>query len=113
MAASAFSRRPQTRHTRAAAAISKGPDGQRRARALHRPRQGEAAIAVEPGRRWVVIGFMAVIHALALVALLPRFWSWPALASLLVLYWVTACLGVTMGYHRLLSHRSYRVPHWL
>jgi sn-1 stearoyl-lipid 9-desaturase len=30
-----------------------------------------------------------------------------------VLYWVTACLGVTIGYHRMLSHRAFRVPQWL
>ncbi len=57
--------------------------------------------------------YMVVLHALALIALLPQFWSLPAAASFLVLYWVTACLGVTIGYHRLLSHRSFRVPHWL
>jgi stearoyl-CoA desaturase (delta-9 desaturase) len=56
---------------------------------------------------------MAVIHVLALVALLPQFWSVPAVASFLVLYWVTACLGVTIGYHRMLSHRAFRVPQWL
>ena len=56
---------------------------------------------------------MAAIHGLALVALLPQFWSWQAIVTFLVLYWVTACLGVTVGYHRLLSHRSFRVPHWL
>ena len=67
-----------------------------------------------PGHRdWPVILFMAALHALALLALLPRFWSLPALASLLVLYWLTACLGVTIGYHRLLSHRAFRVPQWL
>jgi stearoyl-CoA desaturase (delta-9 desaturase) len=60
-----------------------------------------------------VLGFMAALHALALVALLPQFWSLPALATLLVLYWITACLGVTIGYHRLLSHRALRVPRWL
>ena len=64
-------------------------------------------------RSWVTIGFMIVIHALALFALSPQFWSWQAVTSLLVLYWVTACLGVTIGYHRLLSHRSFKVPHWL
>jgi hypothetical protein len=53
------------------------------------------------------------VHALALVALLPRFWSVQAVATLVILYWVTACLGVTIGYHRLLSHRSFRVPRWL
>jgi hypothetical protein len=56
---------------------------------------------------------MAAIHVLAVIALLPLFWSVPAVASFLVLYWVTACLGVTIGYHRLLSHRSFKVPQCL
>jgi stearoyl-CoA desaturase (delta-9 desaturase) len=56
---------------------------------------------------------MVVIHVLALVALLPTFWSWQAVTALVVLYWLTACLGVTIGYHRLLCHRSFRVPRWL
>ncbi|MFM7455676.1 MAG: acyl-CoA desaturase [Vulcanococcus sp.] len=88
---------------------------------LHRTRGGVAAPQQsgsqrsEPHRRanWAVLGFMAALHALGLVALLPQFWSLPALAALLVLYWVTACLGVTLGYHRLLSHRALRVPRWL
>ena len=65
------------------------------------------------GRPWPVIGFMAAVHALALLALLPRFWSPMALGCLALLYWLTACLGVTIGYHRLLSHRALRVPRWL
>ena len=56
---------------------------------------------------------MIVIHILAGVALFPQFWSWGAAATLFILYWVTACLGVTLGYHRLLSHRSFKVPQWL
>ncbi len=84
-----------------------------RAQSLHIPRRGEPIPSAPKGRRWGSIIFMVAIHALALVALLPRFWSLPAVASLLVLYWVTACLGVTIGYHRLLSHRAFRVPHWL
>jgi fatty-acid desaturase len=56
---------------------------------------------------------MAALHVLALIALAPAFWSLQAAASLTVLYWVTACLGVTIGYHRLLSHRAFRVPRWL
>jgi len=66
-----------------------------------------------PGRRWGTIGFMAAIHLLSAVALLPKFWSWQAVTSLLLLYWVTACLGVTLGYHRLLCHRSFRLPQGL
>ena len=63
--------------------------------------------------KWPTIIFMIVIHILAGVALLPQFWSWGSVATLLIFYWVTACLGVTLGYHRLLSHRSFTVPQWL
>jgi len=35
-----------------------------------------------------------------------------SLYVLLILYWVTACLGVTLGYHRLLAHRSFKLPKW-
>ena len=61
-------------------------------------------------RRWGTIGFMITIHGLTIFALLPRFWSLQSITVLLTLYWITACLGVTLGYHRLLSHRSFQVP---
>ncbi len=64
-------------------------------------------------KTWGTIFFMIAIHILSLIALQPNFWSLPAIVSLLFLYWVTACLGVTIGYHRLLSHRSFMVPRWL
>ena len=41
-------------------------------------------------RRWGTVAFMAGIHVLTLIALLPRFWSFQNLAALLILYWVTA-----------------------
>ncbi|WP_216919991.1 fatty acid desaturase [Synechococcus sp. CCAP 1479/9] len=103
----------KARHTRRPAAINQGPDSLVRARALHEPRRGEPRGVSPKGTRWGTIGFMVVIHILAVVALLPRFWSLEAVGALLVMYWVTACLGVTIGYHRLLSHRSFRVPQWL
>ena len=56
--------------------------------------------------------FMVVIHVLATVALLPRFWSWQGLVAFAVLYWMTV-LGVTLGLHRLVAHRSFEVPGWL
>ncbi len=63
--------------------------------------------------RWGTIGFMITIHVLTIIALLPKFWSSQGVAALLLLYWLTACLGVTLGYHRLLSHRAFQVPKWL
>ncbi len=64
-------------------------------------------------KTWGTIVFMITIHILSLIALQPKFWSIPAVISLLFFYWVTACLGVTLGYHRLLSHRSFILPRWL
>ena len=45
------------------------------------------------------------VHVGAVLAL--RYFSWSGLALCLILYVVT-CLGITLGYHRLLTHRSYR-----
>ena len=56
--------------------------------------------------------FMLVMHVGAVFALLPRFWSWQAVAALAVLYWVTV-LGVTLGLHRLVTHRSFVAPKWV
>jgi len=36
--------------------------------------------------------------------------SWHAFAVTLFLYWMCAGLGISMGYHRLHTHRSYQVP---
>ena len=100
--------------TRQPAFINGGDRGRLRAESLHGNPGGSSP--VDPGRKsinWATLGFMAAIHVLALIAVLPQFWSWQAIATFVVLYWITACLGVTIGYHRLLSHRSFRVPHWL
>ena len=36
--------------------------------------------------------------------------SWRALAVALFLFWMCTGLGISMGYHRLHTHRSYRMP---
>jgi fatty-acid desaturase len=38
------------------------------------------------------------------------FFSWPAFFTALALDWMTLSLGIGMGYHRLLTHRSYQPP---
>ena len=55
---------------------------------------------------------MLAMHVAATFALLPRFWSWQGLVAFAVLYWTTV-LGVTLGLHRLVAHRSLVVPVWL
>ncbi|MEM7771703.1 MAG: acyl-CoA desaturase [Cyanobacteria bacterium P01_E01_bin.6] len=56
---------------------------------------------------------MAILHVGALFAFLPSNFSWSAVGLMAVLYWMTAGLGITLGWHRLVSHRSFQVPKWL
>ncbi len=62
---------------------------------------------------WPIILFMVAIHIGALFALVPANFSWSAVGVAFLLYWITGCLGITLGWHRLISHRSFRVPRWL
>src|SRR5436190_12373956 len=39
--------------------------------------------------------------------------TWQRLAVAVGLYYVATGLGISMGYHRLHTHRSYKVPLWL
>ena len=55
--------------------------------------------------------FMGMFHVGAVVALF--YFSWQALALLIFLNWVSGSLGIGMGYHRLLTHRSYKTPKWV
>ena len=59
------------------------------------------------GVDWPVTVWMLGMHIGAIVA----FWhfSWPAFATFLILHFVTACLGITLGFHRLLTHSSLTV----
>lgn len=49
------------------------------------------------------------------LAAIPLFFtfSWANFALLLILNWVVGGLGVGLGWHRLLTHRSFAVPRWL
>jgi stearoyl-CoA desaturase (delta-9 desaturase) len=53
------------------------------------------------------------IHIAALGAFFPAFFSWPAVIAAIVLWYVSGPLGITLGFHRILTHRSLRVPRWL
>ncbi|HEX3684262.1 MAG TPA: fatty acid desaturase [Bryobacteraceae bacterium] len=63
----------------------------------------------EPQRlNWTITIVMALLHLAALAALFA--FSWRALAVAIFLYWMATGLGISLGYHRLLTHRSYKVP---
>ena len=59
-----------------------------------------------------LIGFI-LCHSLALLALFPWFFSWTGVALLAAGMYVFGVLGVNLGFHRLLAHRSFSCPLWL
>ncbi len=66
------------------------------------------------GLNWPVAIWIVVVHVLAVIA--PFFYSLPALVTCIALAFVTGSLGVCMGYHRLLTHQSfktYRPIRWI
>ena len=73
-------------------------------------RMGRAA-AIGMGINWLTLGVIVAFHLGALAALF--FFSWQRLAVMVVLYVVAINVGIGMCYHRLLTHRGYRVPKWL
>jgi fatty-acid desaturase len=60
------------------------------------------------GMNWPVSIFMIIFHIGALAALFM--FSWQNLAVAVFLYWLATGLGISLGYHRLHTHRSYVVP---
>ena len=67
----------------------------------------------KPPINWPTAIFMVAVHLIALLAFLPTNFSWSAIAVALFLHWLTGCLGITLGWHRLVAHRSFSVPKWL
>lgn len=62
---------------------------------------------------WVTIIFISGLHIGSLLVLVPSNFTWAGLGLAIFMYWLTGCVGITMGWHRLISHRSYQVPKWL
>lgn len=59
---------------------------------------------------WATISYFIVLHAGALCA--PFCFSWSSLA-LFVCLSIVAGMGVTLGYHRLLTHGSFQTYDWV
>jgi stearoyl-CoA desaturase (delta-9 desaturase) len=60
---------------------------------------------------WATAAVMLLFHAGAVAALFC--FSWINLAAFAVMYFFAINVGIGMAYHRLLTHRGYRVPRWL
>lgn len=64
-------------------------------------------------KRFKVIDFTGIvlIHLVALAA--PFTFSWPGFILFILMTVVTASFGVTMGFHRLLTHKSFTTPRFI
>ena len=60
---------------------------------------------------WPTTLVLVILHAGAIAALFM--FSWWNLAVTAFLLWFATGLGISMGYHRLHTHRSYQVPRWM
>jgi len=60
---------------------------------------------------WSTVIGVIVFHILAVAALFT--FSWSNLIAALILWWIAGSLGIGLGYHRLLTHRGFKVPKWL
>jgi fatty-acid desaturase len=70
-----------------------------------------APLLSRDGINWITVSAFGIFHIGAAAALF--FFSWPAFFMALGLYWVSLSLGIGMGYHRLLTHRSFQPPKWI
>jgi stearoyl-CoA desaturase (delta-9 desaturase) len=61
---------------------------------------------------WIYVVPIVLIHLAALLAFVPYFFSWTSVVVMLVSIEIYG-LGISLGYHRLLAHRSLKVPKWL
>jgi fatty-acid desaturase len=63
------------------------------------------------GPAWTTMIVFAIFHALSIWALFE--FTWTRLAVCAFLYYATLSWGIGMGYHRLLTHRGYKVPKFI
>lgn len=64
-------------------------------------------------RDWTFIVVLVAIHIGALFAFVPSNFSWSVVGFAVFFHWVTGGLGITLGWHRMLTHRSFKTPKWL
>jgi len=61
---------------------------------------------------WGYASFIPLIHLLAMLALVPWLFSWTGVVLVFAGHYCFGMLGLTLGYHRLLTHRGFACPKW-
>jgi stearoyl-CoA desaturase (delta-9 desaturase) len=64
----------------------------------------------------VLIYVFVIVPSLALVAAIAGAWGWGIQwhdLGMMIGFYVIGCLGITVGYHRHFTHKSFKAPTWL
>ena len=60
---------------------------------------------------WKNLSIVTIFHLFSIAALFT--FSWKNFAVMMIGNWIVGSLGVGLGYHRMLTHRSFKAPKWL
>ena len=63
--------------------------------------------------KWRYASPIILVHLVALLACLPWFFSWTGVVLAVLGNYIFGGLGMNVGYHRLLTHRSFACPRWM
>ncbi len=73
---------------------------------------GPEPVRIPTDGRGTGIGLL-ILHLGTLLAFIPATFSWSAVIVAVVLCNLTGGIGLSLGFHRMLTHQSMRVPRWL
>src|SRR5262249_14971429 len=79
----------------------------------HQPSGAAQRVSARQTIAWPYAGGIVGYHLLALLALVPWFFTWSGVVLSFAGLFVFGTLGINLGYHRLLTHRGLICPKWL
>ncbi len=62
---------------------------------------------------WRYAIVLSVVHLISLLAFVPQLFTWSGLVLAILGHFTFGMFGITIGYHRLLTHRGFTCPRWL
>ena len=63
--------------------------------------------------QWQYAIVLGLVHVVALLGFVGWFFTWSGLLVGIAGHFIFGMLGITIGYHRLLTHRGFTCPVWL
>src|SRR3989338_193485 len=61
--------------------------------------------------KWDILLGIIILHLGAVAACWT--FTWKGFWAFMILQLLTGCFGVTLGFHRLMTHRSFKTPKWV